>query len=64
MSARNDKMNRLRRARYRAVGGWVPEDEARTIAELIEAHRPVVERILAEPPRPVGRPRKQPTAED
>lgn len=52
------QQRRLARAGYAAVSAWLPKAEAERVQAKAEAHRAEVERILAEPPKPRGRPRK------
>lgn len=54
---RTSKRQRLEAAGYRHVAGWLPEDEARWVAPLIDAHAAEVDRI-AETSKPSGRPPK------
>ena len=52
---------RLRDAGFvalRSLDGYVPEAFAQRIAAQVEAHRAEVARIVSQPPRPRGRPKK------
>ena len=48
----------LDRAGYVHVEGWVPAEAAEALKREIDAHRGEVERILAVPAQPRGRPTK------
>jgi hypothetical protein len=41
------------------VPGWVPIAFAARIAQQVDFHAEDVARLLAEPPKPIGRPRKE-----
>ena len=57
---RDTKRRRLERAGYVHVSGWVPAAYAARVAQQVEMHREDVARLLAEPAKPRGRPRKSP----
>lgn len=53
------KRRRLERAGYAPLPQeWLPAAAVERVKRQIEAHRADVERILAEPPKPRGRPPK------
>lgn len=51
---------RLERAGFRFYSGWLPEKNPRgpQFAQQVEMHREDVAKVLAEPVKPRGRPRK------
>lgn len=55
---RQDRRRRLERAGFVALSGWAPAEFAAEAAQVVEKHRAKVERIIAEPPAPRGRPKK------
>lgn len=55
---RNTKRQRLERAGWRYVSGWLPADEAQDVAVMLKKREPVAEKIGASGPRRRGRPRK------
>lgn len=57
MTDRKSNKRRLERAGFVAVSGWVPAAYAAEVARVAEQHRAEVERIIAEPPKPRGRPK-------
>lgn len=59
MTDRKANKRRLERAGFVALSGWVPAAYAAKVQQQVEFYRADVDAILAEPPKPRGRP-KQP----
>jgi hypothetical protein len=59
--ASDNDARRLRAAGYVYIpGGWMPRTlSALAVANTIKQHRPAVDAIRNEPPKPRGRPRKE-----
>ncbi len=58
MTDRMAKKRRLERAGFVALSGWVPAAYAARVLAQVETYREDVGRVLAEPPKPRGRPPK------
>jgi hypothetical protein len=58
MTDRKAQKRRLERAGFIHVSGWVPENMARNMLVDIEMSRLEVEKVMAEPAKPRGRPPK------
>lgn len=58
MTDRKTRKARLEMAGYEWAEGWFPVAFARRVRSQANAYRSEVERIVQEPPRPRGRPRK------
>lgn len=63
MTPRNTKRQRLERAGWLHVSGWLPRAEAEPVAERIDAHASEAERIGESGQERRGRPRKAPTSQ-
>jgi hypothetical protein len=55
---RKAQKRRLERAGYVHLSGWVPAAYAAKVAQQVGMHAEDVARVLAEPAKPRGRPRK------
>jgi hypothetical protein len=55
---RDTKRRRLERAGYVHLSGWVPAAYAAKVTQQVGMHAEDVARVLAEPAKPRGRPRK------
>lgn len=64
MTDRKANKRRLERAGYIALSGWVPAAYAAKVLQQVEFHRADVEAIIAEPPKPRGRPKRSCSATD
>jgi hypothetical protein len=58
MTDRKAQKRRLERAGFVHVSAWLPTGFAARVMQQAEFHSDDVARVLAEPPRPRGRPRK------
>jgi hypothetical protein len=58
MSDRKAQKRRLERAGYVHLSGWVPAAYAAKVMQQVEMHRDDVERVVAEPAMPRGRPKR------